>query len=80
MLETAFVVRYAEPVPVVSVTESQVVDAAGNLSDVYEITYTIEGQPGTFTLEVPKQGDPVAAAQAAIDRLKGEVAGIRAIG
>lgn len=66
--------------PVVAVNESQVVDAAGNLSDVYEITYTIPDRPGTFTLSVPKQGDPVAAAQAAIAELHAEVGGIYAIG
>lgn len=65
--------------PVTSVTESQVVDAAGNLTDVYEITFTIEGNPGSFTATVPKQGDPVAAAAAAIDATRQQVSGIRGL-
>lgn len=52
--------------PVVSVTESQQIDAAGTLTDVYEITFTIAGRPGAFNITVPKTGDPVAAAAAAI--------------
>jgi hypothetical protein len=63
-------------VPVVAVTESQSVDASGQLTDVYEITVTLEGRPGSFTVTVPKAGDPVAAARAAIAELEGEVGGI----
>jgi hypothetical protein len=63
-------------VPVVSVTESQSVDAAGQLTDVYEITVTLANRPGSFTVTVPKAGDPVAAARAAIAELEGEVGGI----
>lgn len=66
--------------PVESVTESQVVDAAGNLTDVYEVVYTIAGRPGSFTVEVPKQGDPVAAAEAAIAELQQQVGAIYGIG
>ena len=62
--------------PVVSVTESQSVDAAGQLTDVYEITVTLANRPGSFTVTVPKAGDPVAAARAAIAELEGEVGGI----
>ena len=39
--------------PVVAVAESQNVDATGNLTDVYEITYTVQDKPGTFTVDVP---------------------------
>lgn len=66
--------------PVVSVTESQTVDAAGQLTDVYEIVYTIPDRAGSFTVTVPKSGDPVAAARAAIEQLTGEVGGIYGIG
>lgn len=52
---------------VLSVTESQTVDAAGDLTDVYEIVFTVQGRPGSFTTQVPKAGDAVAAAKAAID-------------
>lgn len=59
--------------PVLSVTESQIVDAAGQLADVYEITYTLPDRPGSFTLEIPKSGDPVAAARSAIATLEAQV-------
>lgn len=65
---------------VTAVTESQVVDPSGQLIDVYEITATIEGRPGSFTVTVPKAGDPVAAARAALAELEGEVGGIYALG
>jgi hypothetical protein len=67
-------------VPVLSVTESQTVDAAGQLTDVYEVTFTVADRPGSFTVEVPKQGDPVAAAQEAIAAVEAQVAGIYGIG
>jgi hypothetical protein len=66
-------------VPVVAVTESQTVDAGGQLTDVYEITVTLANRPGSFTVTVPKAGDPVAAARAAIAELEGEVTGIYGI-
>jgi hypothetical protein len=59
--------------PVVAISESQEVDAAGQLTNVFEITYTIEGRPGSFTLQVPRAGDSVAAARAAIDELTAQV-------
>lgn len=62
--------------PVVAVTESQNVDATGQLTDVYEITFTIEGRPGSFTVTVPKQGDPVEAARQAIAAEEANVGGI----
>jgi hypothetical protein len=61
---------------VVSVTEDQTVDLAGNLQDVYAVTFTIEGKPGTFTVTVPQSGDPVAAANAAIAAVEQQVNGI----
>jgi hypothetical protein len=63
-------------VPVTAVTESQTVDASGQLQDVYEITVTIADRPGSFTVTVPKAGDPVEAARAAIAALEGQVGGI----
>ena len=65
--------------PVTSVTESQSIDAAGNLTDTFEITFTIPGTPGSFTVSVPQAGDPVAAAKAAIDAKQAEVGGILAL-
>lgn len=59
--------------PVTSVTASQTIDAAGNLTDTYAITYTIPGRPGSFTIEVPQTGDAVAAAKASIDAQTAEV-------
>jgi hypothetical protein len=59
--------------PVVAVTESQIVDAAGTLTDVYEITFTVAGRPGSFTVTVPAGGDVVAAAAAAISAVESQV-------
>jgi hypothetical protein len=59
--------------PVVAITESQEVDAAGQLTNVFEITYTIPERPGTFTFQVPRAGDAVAAARAEIDQLTAQV-------
>jgi hypothetical protein len=63
-------------VPVISVTETQDVDLAGTLHDYYEITFTVAGRPGSFTVRVPKEGDAVAAAAAAIGEVAGEVSAI----
>jgi hypothetical protein len=65
--------------PVVAVAESQNVDATGNLTDVYELTYTVEGKPGTFTVDIPKSGDALAAAIAAINDLNETVLALYAI-
>jgi hypothetical protein len=59
--------------PVTSVTESQTVDASGQLTDVYEITYTIEGRPGSFTVQVAKTAQAVAEARDAIAELQAQV-------
>lgn len=66
--------------PVLSVTDAQTTDAAGNLVNVYEITYEIPDRAGSFTFTVPRQPDPVAAAEAEIARLTAEVNGLYAIG
>lgn len=55
------------------VTEDQQQDQAGNLVDVYVITFTVGAQPGTFTVTVPQAGDPVAAASAAIAAVEQQV-------
>lgn len=65
--------------PVVAVTESQEVDASGQLTNTFDITYTIPGRPGSFTVTVPRQTDAVAAAEKAIADLTAEVGGIYAI-
>lgn len=59
--------------PVTAVTENQVVDAAGQLANVYEVSYTLPNRPGIFTLEVPRAGDAVAEAQRLIAALEAEV-------
>lgn len=58
------------------VTEDQAQDASGNLTDVYDINFTIAGHAGTFRVQVPQAGDPVAAAAAAIATKTNEVDGI----
>lgn len=64
---------------VVSVTEDQVQDQAGNLTDVYDIVFTVGTTPGNFTVQVPQSGDPVAAASQAIAAKTAEVQGILAL-
>jgi hypothetical protein len=59
--------------PTLAVTESQVIDAAGTVQDVYEITYQVPGHTGSFTFTVPKTGNAVADAQAARDELVAQV-------
>jgi hypothetical protein len=66
-------------VAVLSVTESQNVDPAGDLSEVYEITFTVGDRPGTFTVTVPKSGDPVAAAAAEVGATREQVEAIYAL-
>ena len=61
---------------VTSVTADQVPDAADNLVDVYDVTFTIDGKPGSFNIQVPRDPDPVGGASAAIDA---EVAQVLAI-
>lgn len=61
---------------VISVTEDQVQDQAGNLSDVFVITFNVANRPGSFTVTVPQSDDPVAAAHTAISEKEAEVNGI----
>jgi hypothetical protein len=61
---------------VTSVTADQIEDPSQNLIDVYDVTFTLEGRPGTFTIQVPQSGDPVAAADAAISAMVSQVDGI----
>lgn len=61
---------------VTSVTADQVPDASDNLIDVYDVTFTLTDRPGTFTVQVPTDGDPVAAAAAAADAVVSQVTGI----
>jgi hypothetical protein len=65
--------------PVLAVAESQTIDATGQLTDVYEITYSLPDRPGTFTVDVPKTAGAVAAAEAAINDLTATVGGIYGI-
>lgn len=64
---------------VTSVTADQIQDASDNLIDVYDVTYTLDNKPGTFTVQVPTSGDPVAAAEAAITAQQQAVLGIYAL-
>lgn len=58
---------------VTSVTADQVPDAADNLVDVYDVTFTLDGKPGSFNIQVSTSGDPVAAAEAAISAVVSQV-------
>ena len=64
---------------VTSVTADQIPDQADNLIDVYDVTFTIGTNPGTFSIQVPTSGDPVAAADAAINAMLAQVNGIYAL-
>lgn len=64
---------------VTSVTADQIPDASDNLVDVYDVTFTLDSRPGTFTVQVPTSGDPVAAADAAIQAVVGQLVGIYAL-
>jgi hypothetical protein len=65
--------------PVVSVVESQSLDPAQQLIDVYEISYTIPNRPGAFTIEVPKTAEALAAAEQAIADLTAQVTALYSI-
>ena len=64
---------------VTSVTADQVPDASDNLIDGYDVTFTLDSRPGSFTVQVPTSGDPVAAADAAIQAVVSQVGGIYAL-
>ena len=61
---------------VTSVTADQIPDASDNLIDVYDVTFTLDAKPGSFTVQIPTSGDPVAAADAAIAAVVSQVGGI----
>lgn len=61
---------------VTSVNQDQQPDAVGNLVEVYDITFTIPGHDGSFSVTIPRAGDPVAAAKQAIDDLTAQVESI----
>ena len=61
---------------VISVTQSQTIDAAGSIQDVYEITFTVAGRPGSFNVTVPKNDNAVAAAEAAISAEASQLYGL----
>jgi len=61
---------------VTSVTADQIPDASDNLIDVYDVTFTLDAKPGTFTVQVPTSGDPVATASALIDAMVAQIGGI----
>lgn len=61
---------------VTSVTADQVPDAADNLIDVYDITFTLTNQPGSFNVQVPRDPNAVTDAATAIDAVVTQVAAI----
>ena len=65
---------------VTSVSADEVPDAAGNLVDSYDVTFTVGGSSTPFTVVVPRAGDPVAAAQSAIEAIVAQVDGILGLG
>lgn len=64
---------------VTSVTSDQVPDAADNLVSVYDVAFTLDSRPGSFTVQVPADADPVGAAAAAIQAVVDQVSGIYAL-
>lgn len=48
------------------VTQDQVQDAAGNLTDVFDITFTYGPNNVPYTVQIPAAGDAVQEAQRAI--------------
>ena len=65
---------------VTSVSADEVPDSSGNLVDAFDVTFTVDGGAGSFTIQVPQSGDPVAAAETAIGAVVSKVAGILALG
>lgn len=64
---------------VTSVTADQIPNQADDLVDVYDVTFTLDSKPGTFSTQVATAGDPVAAAEAAITAIVGQVNAIYAL-
>lgn len=63
---------------VTNVTEDQIPDPSGSgeLIDVFDITFTIPGRPGSFTEQIPEGGQPVSAAFEAISAKVSEIQAI----
>ena len=59
--------------PVQLVTEEQVFSLSGTATDVYQITFLVPGRDTVVVFNVPKDGDPVAAAQAQIAAIEAQV-------
>lgn len=67
--------------PVTLVVDTEMQDAGGNFVPAFEITYEIPDRPGSvFTFQVPRQPDPVAAAQKEIESLSAEVSSLYGLG
>lgn len=64
---------------VTNVAQDQIQDSSGNLVDVYDVTFTIPNTSGSFTVQVPTTGDPVAAAKSAIAGVTSQVEGIQGL-
>jgi hypothetical protein len=67
-------------VPVTFVAEDQNIDPnTGALVDVFTLTYTPEGHPGSFTVDAPKNDQAVAVAQQNVDNLNATINQLYAI-
>ncbi len=64
---------------VTNVAQDQIQDNAGNLVEVYDITFTAGPNSQSYTVQVPTAGDAVAAANQAIAAKTAEVEGIYAL-
>lgn len=64
---------------VTSVTADQVPDSADNLIDVYDVTFTLDNKPGSFSVQVPRDTDPVNSAATEIEAVVAQVAAIYAL-
>ena len=65
---------------VTNVASDQVENANQDLVNVYDITFTVGSQPGTFSVQVEqKLSDPVAAAAQAMQAVADQVNGIYAL-
>jgi hypothetical protein len=61
---------------VTRVEDVQDEDAAGELVNLYQITFTLSDKPGQWVVQIPKTGNPVADAAAAIQKIVDEVSAI----
>jgi hypothetical protein len=66
---------------VTNVSSDQIENDAGNLINVYDVTFTVGGHSGSFTVQVDQsQADVVKAAAAAIQAEVDQVNGIYGLG